>query len=149
MTHADLPTLSHDGAVAEIEGSKADLQALGINPKTLVYPYGDFNTSIEQIVKDEGFIGARSVMSGTNTSSTDKFALLHHEVDRTTTVADVQGWINTATQTGSFLVLTFHLIDNSSDFYGTTPQTFQQIVTLVSASNLTPVTLADGITKLQ
>ena len=93
--------------------------------------------------EDEGFISARTVNSGTNTSSTDKFALLHHEVDRTTTVADVQGWINTATQTGSYLILTFHAIDNTSDFYGTTPQTFQQIVNLVSTSNLTPVTMAD------
>jgi peptidoglycan/xylan/chitin deacetylase (PgdA/CDA1 family) len=148
QTHADLTATSTAGQIAQIEGSKADLAALGINATTLAYPYGDYNPAIEQIVANAGFVGARSVVDGTNTTSTDHFALLHHEVDRTTTVADVQGWINTAKQTGTWLILTFHLIDNSSDFYGTDPNTFQQIINLVKTSNLTPVTVAQGVATI-
>jgi peptidoglycan/xylan/chitin deacetylase (PgdA/CDA1 family) len=148
MSHADLTTLSTAGALAEVDGARADLANLGITAKTLAYPYGSYNTAVEQIVANDGFIGARTVNDGTNTKTTDHFALVHHEVDRDTTVAEVQGWIDTAVATKTWLILTFHLIDNSSDFYGTTPQTFQQIVNLVASSNLTPVTVADGLAKL-
>jgi peptidoglycan/xylan/chitin deacetylase (PgdA/CDA1 family) len=148
QTHTDLTTESAAAALAQIDGSKADLAALGINAQTLAYPYGSYNSAVEQMVASAGFIGARSVNDGTNTPGTDRYALVHHEVDRTTTVADVQGWINTAQQTGTWLILTFHLIDNSSDFYGTTPQTFQQIINLVKSSNLTPVTVAQGVAAL-
>jgi peptidoglycan/xylan/chitin deacetylase (PgdA/CDA1 family) len=148
MTHADLTTLSAAGALAQIDGARADLANLGITAKTLAYPYGSYNTAVEQIVANDGFIGARTVNDGTNTKATDPYALVHHEVDRTTTLADVQGWINTAVQTKTWLILTFHLIDNSSDQYGTTPQLFQQIVNLVKSSNLTPVTVSNGLSQV-
>ena len=63
-------------------------------------------------------------------------------------MADVQGWINTAAQTQTWLILTFHQVDTSGDFYSTTPDTFRQIVNLVSTANLTPVTVASGVARL-
>lgn len=148
MTHSDLPSLSTAGALAEIDGAREDLINLGINPTTFVYPYGSYNTEIEQMVANDGFIGARTVNEGLNTKASDPFALMHHEVDRDTTVAQVQAWIDEAVATKSWLILTFHQIDNSSDYYGTTPQTFQQIVNMVAQSNLTPVTVEDGLAQL-
>jgi peptidoglycan/xylan/chitin deacetylase (PgdA/CDA1 family) len=148
MTHADLTAVSAAGALAEVAGAKADLVNLGLNPTTFAYPYGAYNSTIEQLVASQGFTAARTVNDGYNTATTDRFALMHHEVDLTTTVADVQGWINTATQTGTWLILTFHQVDTSGDFYSTTPSTFQQIVNLVKASSLTPVTTSGALTKL-
>lgn len=148
LTHADLTGLSAAGALAQIDGSRADLAALGINATTFAYPYGDYNTAIEQVVAADGFVAARTVNDGTNTGATDHFALMHHEVDLDTTVADVQGWINTAVQTKTWLILTFHQIDNSGEFYSATPSTLQQIVNLVSSSGLTPVTVAQGVAKI-
>jgi hypothetical protein len=121
---------------------------LGINPRTFVYPYGAYNSAIEQMVATSGFIGARTVNDGYNTGTTDKYALFHHEVDLTTTVADVQSWINAATQSGQWLILTFHQVDHSGDFYSTTPETFQQIAAMVKAANLTPVTMNNGLAKV-
>jgi hypothetical protein len=148
MTHADLTTLSAAGARAEVVGSKADLAALSIAATTLAYPYGSYNTAVEQTVAGAGFVAARTVNDGYNTGTTDRFALMHFEVDRDTTVTQVQGWINTAVQAGTWLILTFHQVDTSGDFYSTTPQTFQQIVNLVSTANLTPVTVASGVARL-
>jgi peptidoglycan/xylan/chitin deacetylase (PgdA/CDA1 family) len=148
MTHADLTAVSAAGALAEVAGSRADLINLGITPTTFVYPYGSYSTAIEQMVAAQGFVGARTVNDGYNTATTDRFALLHHEVDADTTVAQVQGWIDTAAQTGSWLILTFHEVSSSGGFYRTTPATFQQIVNMVSASSLTPVTMAGGLALL-
>jgi peptidoglycan/xylan/chitin deacetylase (PgdA/CDA1 family) len=148
MTHADLTATSAAGARAEIDGALNDLVNLGINAQTFVYPYGAYNTGIEQVVANAGFIGARTVNDGYNTSTTDRFALYHHEVDLSTTPAQVQSWISAATQSGQWLILTFHQVDHSGDFYSTTPETFQQIAAMVKAANLTPVTMAGGLAKL-
>ncbi len=145
MTHADLTTLSAAGVRAEVDGARADLISLGITPKTFVYPYGSYTAAVEQAVQADGFIGARSVQEGLNTSTTDPYALMHHEVDFGTTVAQVQAWIAEAQLTKAWLILTFHEIDTNGRQYSTTPQTFQQIVNLVTASSLTPVTMAAGL----
>ena len=148
MTHADLATLSAAGARAEIDGGRADLIALGITPKTFVYPYGSYTEAVKQIVVQEEFVGARSVTGGLNASGADPYALKHREVNLTTTIADVQGWIAEAQRTKTWLILTFHQVDTSGDPYSATPETFRQIVNLVAASGLTPVTMADGLAKL-
>ncbi len=148
MTHANLATLSVTGARAEIDGARADLIALGITPKTFVYPYGSYTEAVKQIVAQDGFIGARSVIEGLNPSGADRYALMHHEVNFTTTVADVQGWIAEALRTKTWLILTFHEVDTNGRQYSTTPDTFRQIVNLVSGSGLTPVTMADGLANL-
>jgi peptidoglycan/xylan/chitin deacetylase (PgdA/CDA1 family) len=148
MTHADLATLSAAGARAEIDGARADLIALGITPKTFVYPYGSYTDAVKQVVAQEEFAGARTVTGGLNASGADPYALKHREVNATTTLADVQGWIAEARQTKTWLILTFHEVDNSGGAYSTTPETFRQIVNLVATSGLTPVTMADGLSKL-
>lgn len=148
LTHADLTSLSAAGARAEIEGSRADLIALGITPTTFVYPYGEFNSAIRQMVVDAGYVAARSVNEGYNTGTTDRFALMHQEVNLGTTPADVQGWIDTAEQNGTWLILTFHQVDHSGGEYSTTPETFRQIVTMVTAADLDPVTVAEGVARL-
>jgi len=148
MTHADLATLSTAGALAEVDGSRADLLSLGITPQTFVYPYGSYNTAIEQVIASNDFIGARSVNEGYNTSTTDRYALLHQEVNLDTSIAEVQSWIDTAERTGTWLILTFHEVGNSGGYYRTTPETFRQIVEMVKVADLTPVSLADGISQL-
>ncbi len=145
MTHADLSTLSAAGVRAEVDGGRADLVSLGITPKTFVYPYGSYTAGVRQIVQADGFTGARTVVEGLNASGADPYALMHHEVDVGTTVAQVQGWIAEAQLTKTWLILTFHEIDTNGRAYSTTPDTFRQIVNLVAASSLTPVTMADAL----
>ena len=147
MTHANLTALSAAGARAEIEGSRNDLLNLGITPTTFVYPYGSYNTAVRQAVIDAGFTAARSVNEGYNTGSVDRYGLLHREVNLGTSVADVRRWIDEAARTGTWLILTFHQVDYSGNAYATTPEIFRQIVDMVSASSLTPVTMAGGVSR--
>ncbi len=145
-THPHLPQLSTQAMLSEVNDSKQALIDIGITPvETFVYPYGEFNASIIQAVKDAGYIGARTVNRGYNTSATDNYVLLEQEIQNTTTFADVKSWVDTAIAQDRWLVLTFHQVDDTGSQYGNSPALFQQIVDYVAATNVDVVTLEEGI----
>ncbi len=148
-THPSLPTLSTTAAHDEIFGSRADLQNIGVTPvSTFVYPYGDYNDSIIQMVKDAGFIGARSVASGFDTLATNKYTLKAQDVDFNTRVADVQTWIDAAAQNKTWLILMFHQIDNNGDPYSTTPANLQAIANYLKTKGIAVITMSQGLSKM-
>ena len=65
MTHANLPTISEDEALFEIEASKDGLEdMLDAKIRSFSYPYGLVNENAKRIVQDVGFEMAYSVGSG-------------------------------------------------------------------------------------
>ncbi len=146
-----------DGSIGpedEINGAKAALIALGIDPlSTLVYPYGDYNDAVIDLLKAAGFIGARTVEPGFNTKKTDPFKLQYQEVDMVNGVVDVakaQEWIDTAIADKTWLIITFHqVVDvDPGDNYSTTPAIFNGIVDYLKSSNTEVVTMKDGIGRI-
>jgi len=76
LSHPDLPTLSREEKRAEIAGSKAWLESvLGKPVDMFCYPYGRFDAETEEVVREAGFIGARSSQKTMGTVPTDPFAL--------------------------------------------------------------------------
>lgn len=56
--HANLPSLSLNQAIYEIDQSKKDLESkLGIKVNFLAYPYGTSNSTIWELTKQAGFVG--------------------------------------------------------------------------------------------
>ncbi len=131
-THPDLTTLTIPQATDEITASRTALQNIGITPlNTFVYPYGATNASLEQVVKNAGYLAARTVEPGYNTKATNRYALRVQNVGVGTTLDDVKGWVTTALADHTWLILVFHQVDLSADAYGTTPALFQQMVDYV------------------
>ena len=65
LNHVDLTKISISEARREIEGSKEYIEELiGHKIKMFCYPWGEYNNEIENIVKDAGFIGARTCNHG-------------------------------------------------------------------------------------
>lgn len=65
LNHVDLTNVSLPEARKEIEGSKAYLEdLLGHNVPMFCYPSGKFNRDIKRIVRDSGFIAARTTKHG-------------------------------------------------------------------------------------
>ena len=90
-THPSLPTLTSQNALSEIEGSRQDLLNAGISTvNTFVYPYGDYNDQIIDMVRNAGYIGARSVLRGANDQDANPFLLKIQQVDRNTTLEEVR-----------------------------------------------------------
>jgi len=74
VNHADLITVSLSEAEIEIKDSKLYLEdLLGHNISMFCYPYGRYNDTIKKIVKDSGFIAARTCDPGGFNLPTDPY----------------------------------------------------------------------------
>jgi peptidoglycan/xylan/chitin deacetylase (PgdA/CDA1 family) len=93
----------------EINSSRTDLTSQGFTPvDTFAYPYGSYDSQVESAVAGAGFIGARSVDEGYNTTATDKYALKQQHITNTTTFSQVQSWIDYAVNNKVWVILMFH-----------------------------------------
>lgn len=148
QTHPDLTTLTAAQAQAEITGAKTDLAAHGINATSFVYPYGQYNSNIIQYVQNAGLTSARSVGDGFNFPSSNKFALLDKHIESTTTLPDVQGWINQAKADKTWLIFEIHEQTTTpgpdTGVYYNTPTMMQNIINAIVASGIQVVTQAQG-----
>ncbi len=145
-THASLINISQSQATTEVQGSRTDLLNEGFSPvNTFVYPYGEYNNSVIQIVKNAGFIGARGVEAGYNTKATDKYALKDQNVLVETTVDQMKSWVNTAMANKTWVIFTFHQVDNSGDAYSTTPAKLEELVNYLKNQNIPVKTLQEGL----
>jgi len=76
VSHVDLSTLSPQRQREEITGSRDALERnLGITPKYFCYPYGNFNSTTVNLLKDNGFILAVSTSSGFAGKADDLYKL--------------------------------------------------------------------------
>ncbi len=67
FNHPDLRLKQEADAVFEIKGSKGELEKMIGQPVlTFAYPYGYYNYQILEIMKHAGYLGALSVIPGTN-----------------------------------------------------------------------------------
>lgn len=146
QTHPYLTQITPTQAQDEIVNSKAELATLGVTPNTIfVYPYGDYNDVIRQMVIDAGYVGARSVHTGYNTKNSDKFALRDQHVESNTTFEQIRGYIDTAMATNTWLILEFHDTNNLGDQYSNTPELMTQVADYLVAQNVPVVTTAQGV----
>ena len=145
-THPFLTTISNEEAINEISWSRQDLLDLGIIPSdTFVYPYWEFNSSIVQIAKDAGYIGARSVNEGYNTKVSDKYGLQIQQVNSLTTPQQWELWTQSAMENKKWLILMFHQIDYQNDEYWAKTEDLKSYVDYLVTNNIPVVTLKQGI----
>ncbi len=147
-THPALTTLSSTQLNSEVVGSKNDLIAQGITPTTFVYPLGDVNATVEAAVKAAGFAGARGSYFGLNTTTSDDYNLYDIRLDKTSTLLDVQKYIDQAVEDKRWLVFELHdVLPSGGDDYAITSTFFQSVVNYLKSKGVTVLTLKDGIAK--
>lgn len=149
-THTDLTTLTAPEQQTEIQGSRTEIIGMGATPvNTIAYPFGAYTAGIQTITQNAGYVAARGVDRGYNVKTTDKYALKIQQVNRTTTVSEVQAWTTQAALNKTWLILMFHQIDEdpSADL-GTTPALLQQMVDVIKASDVDIVTMHDGVLQM-
>lgn len=75
-THPNLLELSRDKVLSEVRNSKRILEERLREPiKFFAYPYGKFNSQIEEMIKEAGYLGAFSTLPGKNAKNEDPFLL--------------------------------------------------------------------------
>jgi len=149
QTHPHLPTLSSAQQQAEIAGAKQDLEAMGIEPHSFSYPYGEYTPETTQIVRSAGFSSAVTTVETAATPSSDPFQIESPSLQVTDSPAAIEAQIQDAVQSHKWLVMTFHRIDDSGDQYSITPANFQEVVNYVSSHNIPVITVSEGAALLQ
>jgi peptidoglycan/xylan/chitin deacetylase (PgdA/CDA1 family) len=149
-THAHLTEITQSEAVDEISNSKSRLQSLGANVSTFVYPYGEYNASVEQIVRNAGYIGARTVNFGFNNKDTNKFELRDYHIESDTSIASVKQLINQAIANDTWLVFELHQQKQNcaDDLYCNTPAFLTELADYIVQSGINVVTLKEGVEQM-
>jgi len=80
-THPVLIQCDKEKIKDEISGSKTELeQKLGLPVKHFSYPNGDYNQQITGIVRESGYISARTIRNGCSRAQDDPFQLRAHNI---------------------------------------------------------------------
>ena len=130
----------------EVNNSRTTLLGIGAIPvQSIAYPHGGYNASVEAMVQAAGYIDGRTIDPGFNTRYMDKYALKTQTVTSTTTLAQVQNWIDTAVANKWWLILTFHEVGDSTQSTAVSKQMFSDIVNYLKTSGATVKTTHDII----
>jgi hypothetical protein len=97
------------------------------------------------MVKDAGYIGARSVFQGFNTPSSNKFAILDQHIQSNTTVAQVRQWVDQALAEKKWLVIELHEQIVGGEQYSNNPAVLQGIVDYIVQTGIPVVTMSEGV----
>ena len=75
-SHKHLPLISIEDVKQEIDKANVRIsREIGSRPDLFAYPYGEYNSSVRQLIKDRGFKAALTQSSGALNNSSDKFSL--------------------------------------------------------------------------
>jgi peptidoglycan/xylan/chitin deacetylase (PgdA/CDA1 family) len=148
-THPHLTRLTTTQEQDEIVGARQDLQAMGISSvTTFAYPYGEYNATTIDIVKNAGLSAAAATLNGLVTPTSDRYQLERRGVESTVTVAQMKQWVDDAFANKQWLILELHRVDTSGDQYSITPDNFSQLVDYVSQKKIPVVTISQGTASL-
>ncbi len=147
-THPELPTLTKDEQMTEIQGSKEDLEKLLGHPvENFAYPYGENNDDSVADVQAAGFASARIVGPDLNNYETNPYKLYAYALQSDTTIDDIKGWVDQAKANQGWLILLIHHVDEdpSISVYTVQSSVLQQVVTYVQEQKIQTVTMSEGI----
>ncbi len=147
-THPDLTSISAQQMQDEIANSKKDLEALGANITTFAYPYGNWNSATDQIVKQAGYMGARTALmqdGGQNFKDGNPFLIKTFSIESNTAVDEMKQLIDQAIQDKAWIVFVMHRVEDSGEQYNTTPATLTAICDYINSKNVKTVTINQGI----
>ena len=151
VTHPDLTTISPTAMDSELQTSQSFLQQLlGTPVANFASPYGAYNN---QIVTDalQYYRSYRGTESGYNARNNfDIGHLMVQNLVSTTTIAEVQSWINEAKSTNTWLILVYHQInpDTSAGDYNTYPSDFDAQLSAIKASGISVETVNQALNEI-
>lgn len=143
-SHRHLIRESQSIIESEILLSLKYLKEKGLNVETFSYPYGEYNETIMEKVK-QGFIGARSLICGYN-EKINPFLLECQVIKANTSFSQVKRWID---ENKNWLILIFHQIDYEGREWSITPKILNQIIDYILEKKIQILTIRDGLKKYE
>ncbi|MEA2212401.1 MAG: hypothetical protein QOF83_2349, partial [Solirubrobacteraceae bacterium] len=127
--HVDLPNTDPAEAQRQVCDDRSNLLSQGYAPTDFAYPYGDYNSSIEQMVASCGYNSARtSVLAPETNPPADPYAI--RSGASSSTLAAYESAVTNAEQRGGgWVPVTFHQICNACDTDWITQADFSSFLT--------------------
>lgn len=151
-THPNLTTLSEADLITELNQSKVELQAAGLNVSGFAYPggQGPRNGTVFRKVK-QYYSYARSVASGYNTPIIKQYDLRTQLQTSSTTIGTMKGWVDSAIANHQWLIITMHTVDTTGSIYSISPDDLTSLAdyieTQVNCNCISAVTVQEGVSR--
>jgi uncharacterized repeat protein (TIGR02543 family) len=148
--HINLSTLSLSDQMLALLGGRNALIAHGMsNVDYVAYPYGVYNADTLTAMSNLGMRNGRTLLNYNNVLPlVSPFEIAQHSVYQGTSLATVQGWVNTAMARQEILVLTFHDISAYPIDNGWYIDRFQSLVNYCIQQEI-PILTMDDLYRLQ
>ena len=133
----------------EFSDSRKVLQSKGFEANNFVMPCGTWKSSVPFLSEEaeKYYDSYRSLEPQLNfIPLKDSYDIKSYFLTNLSQLSEVEQWIKHAKDSHAWLILTFHIIDNTHDKYAVTPVFFKKILELVDASNI-PVVIPNQIIK--
>ena len=146
-SHPDLTQMPFDQAKWEIDQSRNDLIAHGINPQSFASPYGAYNNEIVNYAA-KLFSSHRTAWNLPNTYPINDYYLKARPVLPDTDPATVKSWIDSAKANNEWLILYFHSLtpgtaQPANDDYNV--NNFREILSYIKQTNIPLVTISQAV----
>jgi peptidoglycan/xylan/chitin deacetylase (PgdA/CDA1 family) len=140
---------------SDLSVSKANLQAMfpGFSFNDLASPYGAYNDATIAEIKATNYTSHRSTDDGFNVyGQLDAYNILVQNVEKTTTVAQVQAWVDQAKATNTWLVLVYHDVADTSagtvvGDYGVSKADLQAQFEYIKSTGIQVVTVGEALAE--
>lgn len=151
VSHPDLTAISAKKADTELKQSQNTLQlALNAAVKNFASPYGASNQAVVADAQ-QYYSTYRGVQAGYNAKNNfNAYNILVQNIVSTTTPAEVQGWVNQAIATNTWLVLVYHQVnaDPAAGDYNTFPGDLDTELAAIKATGVRVDTLGQAMAEL-
>ncbi|HEU5229255.1 MAG TPA: polysaccharide deacetylase family protein, partial [Ktedonobacteraceae bacterium] len=149
MNHLDLTEQSTGKVSQELVQSKQVLAAQFGSIKNFAAPFGAFNYQVTHQIQKSYSSDRTTELGFNNQENFNPYEILSQNIYNTTTVAEVNQWLDQATREKTWLVLTFHQVDDSHSPYAMTPQDFEAILMSIRTRDLPLLTLEQGLEEVE
>ena len=149
MTHPNLRTLKSSDIHEELVRSQKNLQQLGLGQiEDFASPFGSCNTRVLEEVK-QIYSSHRSIIDGYNTlHSLDVYHIKTMNVLSFTTIKQMQERLNEAIRSGYWVVLLFHLFNETGNVHSMSSSLFEELLIVISERGIAVVTIAEALSEL-
>jgi len=112
-SHVIMPRLNKSEMESELSDSKTTLENKGLDTHNFISPEGEYNYLTEAYIM-RYYDSDRVVSDGPITPPYNEFPLFAEHIKNTTTVSEVKGWVDSAVNNNSWLLLVMHKIVDSN-----------------------------------
>lgn len=147
LTHRHYNKLSSRDAELELGESKKNLEEIIQAEVTdFATPYGSFSGALIEPLK-KWYLSNRTIKPGLNGEKFDPYAIRGQVMYKSTPLSKIEEWLSEASKEKKWLVLVYHLIDESGKDLSVPPSVFETHLTFMLKSGLPICTVSAAMQK--